>query len=823
MEGELTKTSVIIGLVALSIALLGCAAAAHRSKKSISFDVELLALALIVPMMGNLVIVVSGDRFMSEIGGYLCSIGMNLVAAALLRFSAAYCGVRYRDTIARRIVLVLIALDIVQMLFNSLAGHVFTLSEVSFEGSVYYALVPLAGHIEHRILIGGIALASIGIIVYKVATSPNVYLERYLVVLIAVLISSAWEAYFVFHGLPVDLSLLGFGAFGLLTCTFALHYQPVLLLNGILARVVGDMRDAVFFFDRDHRCIYANPTGMQLFQFKANGEIEDTPRLIADIIGIDELEMNAGWSSRCQVLIGEDGIPHPVSDATKAESSESSGVYLSDAGKHYWQIVFHTMDDERGRQVGTYLTVHDRTSEETRLRRERRAAEHDQLTDLYNSTHLYAMAQRAMRANPAEPYCVVGIDVREFKLINDVYSKEFGDQVLRAIADRIRSCATPHEVYGRITADRFGLALPARELDTSELERRLSLEDISVGDITYPVIIHLGVYDVVEDDLPVDVMFDRAFMAIAPIKRDYSRRVARYDNTMRETALWNRRITAELDDALATGQIRPYLQPLMNERGEVQGAEVLVRWIHPELGFLPPDRFIPCFEENGRVAQIDLFMWESACKIISHWQSQGLDLFLSVNISPKDFYFMDVPETINNLVRKHGVNPKNLRLEITETVVMSDAENRLRIIEDLRASGFLVEMDDFGSGYSSLNMLKDMPVDLLKIDMIFLRKSSDAQRSRTILQTIVDLSLQLGIPSITEGVETAEQLSMLTAMGCRLFQGYYFDKPLPVEEFQEKYCRPLIGGEKACNRSGMASAPEPPEPRKALFEPRAIR
>jgi len=229
------------------------------------------------------------------------------------------------------------------------------------------------------------------------------------------------------------------------------------------------------------------------------------------------------------------------------------------------------------------------------------------------------------------------------------------------------------------------------------------------------------------------------------------------------------------------------------------------------------------FEANGMIARLDAYMWERACQLLKSWQEKGIDLFLSVNISPKDFYFIDVYETIHALIEKYGIDPVKLRLEITETVMMSDVENRLRIIENLRREGFVVEMDDFGSGYSSLNMLKDMPVDLLKIDMIFLRKSSDAQRSRTILQTIVDLSLQLGIPSITEGVETAEQLSMLTAMGCRLFQGYYFDKPLPVEEFQEKYCRPLIGGEKACNRSGMASAPEPPEPRKALFEPRAIR
>ena len=183
------------------------------------------------------------------------------------------------------------------------------------------------------------------------------------------------------------------------------------------------------------------------------------------------------------------------------------------------------------------------------------------------------------------------------------------------------------------------------------------------------------------------------------------------------------------------------------------------------------------------IAEVDKYMWRCACEILAEWKEIRSDLFLSVNISPKDFYFMDVGAELRAVVREYGINPAQLRVEITETVMMTDIENRIKILTDLRNDGFLVEMDDFGSGYSSLNLLKDMPVDIIKIDMMFLRRAKDNSRAQTILHNIIDLSEDLGISSLTEGVETEAQYQMLAGMDCKYFQGYYFAKPMPVEEF----------------------------------------
>ena len=260
---------------------------------------------------------------------------------------------------------------------------------------------------------------------------------------------------------------------------------------------------------------------------------------------------------------------------------------------------------------------------------------------------------------------------------------------------------------------------------------------------------------------------------------------AYYDKEIREKLLWNQNISSQLGEAIRTREVRPYLQPIADREGHIVGAEALARWIHPEHGFMSPALFIPVFEKNGMIAEVDKYIWRCACEILAQWKKEKRNLFISVNISPKDFYFIDVITEIQNLVKEFHISPEFLRIEITETAMMNEAENRMQILENFRKAGFIVEMDDFGSGYSSLNMLKDMPVDVLKIDMKFLGKTGDKNRANTIVKNIIHLSEELGISALTEGVETKEQYEVLSLMGCSLFQGYYFSKPLPQEEFEK--------------------------------------
>ena len=356
--------------------------------------------------------------------------------------------------------------------------------------------------------------------------------------------------------------------------------------------------------------------------------------------------------------------------------------------------------------------------------------------------------------------------------------------MLRRVAAWISSDMPEDTVYGRLGGDTFGVCMPAEDFDPDRIEGALTGAVIRQGSIEYAVQIHLGIYEVTDPDMDVSVMFDRARLALSTIQDNYQRHIAWYDDRMRMNVIRQQQLSGQLTDAIAKQQIVPYLQPITDRTGRVIGAEALVRWVHPERGMLSPADFVPVFEDNGMIAEMDRAIWRGVCEILTKLRETHPELFISINISPKDFYFMDVTDEIKGLVSEFGLQPEKLRLEITESAMMTDEEKHLKVINELKDAGFMVEMDDFGSGYSSLNMLKDMPLDVLKIDMKFLSRSTEETKTRRILQGIIDLAEDLGFVSLIEGVETEEQYHLLADMGCMLFQGYYIARPMDPDAFE---------------------------------------
>lgn len=266
------------------------------------------------------------------------------------------------------------------------------------------------------------------------------------------------------------------------------------------------------------------------------------------------------------------------------------------------------------------------------------------------------------------------------------------------------------------------------------------------------------------------------------------RNIAYYTERLFESSIEERRIIGEFERAISNNEFEMYLQPQVDSSGNLYGAEALVRWQHPERGLLSPAIFIDVLEKTGFIYKLDRYMWDKAAKKLGEWKKEGKDQYhISVNISTKDFYLVDVYETFVGLVDKYNIDPVNLNIEITETTLMSDFDKNMGIIRLLQNYGFNIEIDDFGSGYSSLNMLKDISADVLKIDMGFLRASENEAKGLDILESIITLAGKLGMKVITEGVETKKQLYMLVEMGCDMYQGYYFSKPIPVDEFEKKY------------------------------------
>ena len=744
-------------ILALIIALVICALKCFKSGKKVNRAVGTMELSFLPPMIGNLILIVSTVKELSLVGCYVYYVGMDMIIAAMVYFTFVYCkGISKREY-KPTLFYVLMGLDAIQVMLNPLTGHVFSIEGVEVYGYIYYRAVPGIGLMIHRGADYFIFFCVVLIYIIAIIKTAKIYRERYSVMLLAMLFVALWQTFYIFSRAPIDRSMIGYGVMGLLIHYLSLYYRPLRLLDRMLSNIVSDMKESLFVYDQFGKCIWANENGLKLTGVKKN-EYEEVSPVLRKMFG-ERPFTHDDWSYKRIIGSGEDASYYTLEN-----------YFVSEDSKHL---------------AGFYLIVRDDTEEQKKIKRDLYNSTHDSLTGLYTKQYLFTSIAEVLEADPEKKYSVVFVDVKNFKIVNDIFGTQFGDLALQQISHWLKDNLTDKGLYGRLAGDTFGIFAPAEliENDKEKIEKALINFVVTDGNIEHRLLIQLGAYEIDDRSIDVSVMFDRAHLALSTITGNYKKHFVYYDKKLREKILWDQRITANLGEAIDTMQIRPYLQPITDRSGKVVGAEALARWIHPEQGFMSPAMFIPILEKNGLIVEVDRHIWRCACKILSEWKKENKDLFISVNISPKDFYYIDIKSEIMGLVKEYGIDNKKLRIEITETVMMNDAEEKFAILQQLRDEGFIVEMDDFGSGFSSLNLLKDMPVDVLKIDMKFLSRSDNDEKAQTIIKNIIKLSEDLNITSLTEGVETLQQYSDLSDMGCKLFQGFYFAKPLPRDEF----------------------------------------
>ena len=400
----------------------------------------------------------------------------------------------------------------------------------------------------------------------------------------------------------------------------------------------------------------------------------------------------------------------------------------------------------------------------------------DPVTNLLTEKIFYERAQVMLEENLGQAFDIIAVDIERFKIINDAFGTAAGNQLLSDLSVCLLDIRVDEKsLFARIRADLFAVLVPREEGVYGRLEHSLNCF-LKNYPLPMRLTVKIGVYQIEERDIPVERMCDRAFIAAGSIKGMYAEKIVFYNNAMREKMLFEQKILDTMVEALEQGQFQIHLQPKVRvNTEEVVGAEALVRWEHPELGLLSPADFLPVFERNGFIYSLDLYVWHKVCSAMQRWrQMGGADIPVAVNVSRMDIYHGDLPSLFTELVKDYGLEPKNLHLEITESAYISDSRQLLLVVEQLRKTGFVVEMDDFGSGYSSLNMLSELPVDVLKLDLKFLRTGTDAGRRHRIMQAVIDLAHTLHLLVIAEGVETKEESLLLEEMGCQYAQGYSF-------------------------------------------------
>ncbi len=415
------------------------------------------------------------------------------------------------------------------------------------------------------------------------------------------------------------------------------------------------------------------------------------------------------------------------------------------------------------------------------------AAEHDRLTMLYSRNFFFEYANRLYHYHPELHLDAIVMNIEQFHTINALNGRDFGDDVLRLIGNEIRAfLGETQGIASRIEADRFDIYC----LHQPDYRALLNRFQEKVSSLSRSTSIHLrmGVKPWREGVEPI-LLFDRARTACNMVRGDYQNPLMIYDEDMRMRELLNSRLLNDLRPAVEERQFQVYYQPKYNiqvDPPRLSSAEALIRWKHPDLGMISPGSFVPLFEGNGLIGVVDNFVWQEAAKQIARWKEKySFTLPVSVNLSRSDVFDPTLPDRLDRLILDNGLSYKDLKLEVTESAYTDNAKQVLDVIKSLRNKGFEIEMDDFGSGYSSLNMLSDMPIDVLKMDMKFIRNIEESETDRRLVSLILDIARYLKVSVVAEGVETEKQLEILRNGKCDLVQGYYFSRPLPSEDFEK--------------------------------------
>ncbi|MEA5020381.1 MAG: EAL domain-containing protein [Gordonibacter sp.] len=416
------------------------------------------------------------------------------------------------------------------------------------------------------------------------------------------------------------------------------------------------------------------------------------------------------------------------------------------------------------------------------------SVQRDRLTGVYGKDYFFMKVEETLRSSQRRKFDLICFDIERFKFVNDRYGMKLGDDLLRHIGQVLLEEIDGYGFCGRLESDEFGCLIQRQKVYRKKsFTNFIDRVNAFSNDINLNLILRYGIYVIEDPETPVNIMCDRAMLAKESIKGKYDTYFAYYDDAMRRKLLDEQMIISDAKIALEKQQFQIYFQPKYDlKTEEIIGAEALARWMHPVKGFLSPSFFIPLFEKNGFITDLDYCIWEQCCQKMRAWIDKGNEIVpISINVSRVDIYDDSLSQRLISLIQKYGLSPRDLHLEITESAYTENPEQLISVVSKLKKLGFVIEMDDFGTGYSSLNMLSELPIDILKLDMRFIQKEEKKSMDRSVLSFTISLAKWMNLQVVAEGVETLQQVQLLQSFNCEYAQGYYFAKPLSQEDFEQ--------------------------------------
>ena len=684
----------------------------------------------------------------------------------LLWFFAKYFDIGKKTQIILHFLGIFVCADIVLVLKNS-----------AFEQNVVYKhLLTESGEILitlgekwafrfHEILC--IILAFLGVLLIAlVSIKSRGYIRKRNAVLFTILAVSLISEWFVLKtDYPFDMGSTVLGTSFIIVFLFTFIYEPKALLKETLRQVSISMNEYLFVFDKENRCVFTS---------------DSAKHHVLKEHDIDSVE---------------NGMKEWLSSPKSLERDIVVNNYsiLIDNTLRYFRVSIHIFGSNNqptfdSGYLGCFAILLDQTKEKLLHDELQYRATHDSLTGLYNFDYFSEKASAYLLKHTAVQHVMLEFDIKEFKLVSDQFDDSVADSVLLHIADVIRRQYDKRGVYCRQGKDQFYVLLAEKSFSMEHLHDVIQqMQCFRFPNEYYHLHMYAGVYRIESSNKSIRNICDCCYRAICRIKGGYES-IQFYNDQMRENAIQDQFVSSRLLEAIQQKNIEIHLQVQVDKNGRALGAEALARWYDPQRGYITPQQFIPVLERNGLIHKLDQYVWDLSCQIIKKWSDMGdTNLYIAVNVSPVDIHYLDVFEELINDVHKYEISPKQLRVEITESAVAEAPDKLLSLIHKLKKAGFIVEMDDFGNGYSSLSMLKDIPVDMVKLDMRFLESIHNSSKGKVIVETMLQLCTALHIPMIAEGVETSEQAELLIKNGCQAMQGYLYSKPIPVEEFEHKF------------------------------------
>jgi diguanylate cyclase (GGDEF)-like protein/PAS domain S-box-containing protein len=554
--------------------------------------------------------------------------------------------------------------------------------------------------------------------------------------------------------------------------------------------VLESAPDPVMVCNRAGKVTYINPAFTRVFGWKldelSGGEIAFVPpdRRNETHELMDKVLRGETISGIETKRIGKDG--------TEVDVSLSGAAFL----------------DAQGRTLGMVLTLQDVTDRKRTQEQLRYVAYHDLLTGLPNRKSFYEAIDQAMlqacrlphdqRHTAQRLWALLFLDLDRFKTINDSLGHDVGDNILQTVASRIKNCLRSSDKIFRLGGDEFTVMLNelSRDIDAARVAEKI-LDAVAKpipwkGSDLY-LTASIGISVCPNDGTEVEAIVRNADMAMYAAKNE-NNSYNFYTEEMNAKAQARMRLETSLRRAVQNNELVLYYQPMVDSKHRIQGMEALLRWLHPEIGLVPPAQFISVAEETGAIVPIGRWVLEEACRQAKAWQDGGYDdLYVAVNLSARQFRQPDLVDEVLGILERTGLKPHHLKLEVTESSVMENPEDAIAKMETLSERGIRFSIDDFGTGYSSLSHLKRFPVDTLKIDRSFVAESTENQGDQEIIRTILAMAASLNMKAVAEGVETREQRDFLCHEGCRIMQGFYFGPPLPEKDFEGLLKRGVLG------------------------------